>query len=127
MGAGGGGGAWGEVGHGEAAAAAAWAAAELGRACEFCGEEDARRHRGLALAGVARARERPMQFARGRLLRLDLRLEYPAASGVGEVGAEVVVFEEAGPPARFLGYSLRDPLFAEEAPKRRASDGQAAA
>ena len=74
------------------------------------------RHLGLELAGVPRARARPMQFARGRLLRLELRLEEPGEPGLPTT-REVVVFEEgagsgSGPP-RYLGLSLQEPLFQE--------------
>ena len=97
-------------------AAAAWAVGELRGACDFCAPGERARHRGLELAGVPRARARPMQFARGRLLRLELRLEEPGEPGLPTT-REVVVFEEgagsgSGPP-RYLGLSLQEPLFQE--------------
>tara|TARA_B100000609_G_scaffold175873_1_gene153433 strand:- start:704 stop:877 length:174 start_codon:yes stop_codon:yes gene_type:complete len=57
-----------------------------------------------------------MQFARGRLIRLELRLEDPGEPGLATT-AEVVIFEggaDSGPgPPGYLGLSLQEPLFAE--------------
>ena len=97
-------------------AAAAWAVGELRGACDFCAPGERARHRGLTLVGVPRARARPMQLARGRLIRLELRLEEPGEPGLPTT-REVVVFEEgagsaSGPP-RYLGLSLQEPIFQE--------------
>ena len=111
---------WEELGGGAggaaAGAAAAWAVGELRGACDFCPPGPRARYRGLEIVGVLRARVRLMQFARGRLIRLELRLEDPGEPGLATT-AEVVIFEggaDSGPgPPGYLGLSLQEPLFAE--------------